>query len=54
MNLNRCSTEVGYIAPHWNSPAKNGWQFDANKNWLKPLPSNELVLNSNLDQNPGY
>ncbi|WP_106827770.1 RagB/SusD family nutrient uptake outer membrane protein [Parabacteroides pacaensis] len=46
--------EKGYIAPHWNSPAKNGWKFDENKNWLKPLPSNELVLNSNLKQNPGY
>lgn len=44
----------GYIAPHWNSPAKSGWQFDENKNWLKPLPSNELVLNPNLKQNPGY
>lgn len=46
--------DEGYIAPHWNSPAKNGWQFDVTKNWLKPLPSNELVLNSNLKQNPGY
>ena len=46
--------DAGYIAPHWNSPAKSGWQFDENKNWLKPLPSNELVLNSNLEQNPGY
>lgn len=47
-------SDAGYIAPHWNSPAKNGWQFDEKKNWLKPLPSNELVLNSNLEQNPGY
>lgn len=46
--------DEGYIAPHWNSPAKNGWQFDENKNWLKPLPSNELVLNPNLELNPGY
>ncbi|MEX2592811.1 MAG: RagB/SusD family nutrient uptake outer membrane protein [Anditalea sp.] len=44
----------GYIAPHWNSPAQNGWQFDPNKHYLKPIPSNELVLNPSLEQNPGY
>jgi len=44
----------GYIAPHANSPAQNGWQFDEKKHWLKPIPSNELVLNPNLVQNPGY
>ncbi len=44
----------GYIAPHWNSPAQNGWQFDPNKHYLKPLPSNEIVLNPSLEQNPGY
>lgn len=46
--------EKGYIAPHWNSPAKNGWQFNENTHYLKPLPSNELVINTNLEQNPGY
>ena len=44
----------GFIAPHWNSPAKNGWQFDPSKNYLKPLPANELVINPALEQNPGY
>ncbi|WP_430974168.1 RagB/SusD family nutrient uptake outer membrane protein [Sunxiuqinia rutila] len=44
----------GYIAPYENSPAKDGWQFNPNKNYLKPLPSNQLTLNPNLEQNPGY
>lgn len=44
----------GYIAPHWNSPAKTGWQFDPTKHFLKPLPTNELVLNPSLGQNPQY
>ena len=44
----------GYIAPHWNSPAQNGWQFDPTKHYLNPLPTNELTLNPELGQNPGY
>lgn len=44
----------GYISPYANTPAANGFQFDPNKNYLKPIPSNELVLNPNLKQNPGY
>lgn len=46
--------DEGYIAPHWNTPAKNGWQFDPEKNYLLPIPTNELVLNPQLKQNPGY
>ena len=44
----------GYIFPYLNSPAVNGWQFDPAKHYLLPLPTNELVLNHNLKQNPGY
>jgi hypothetical protein len=44
----------GYIAPYMNSPASNGWQFDPNKNYLFPLPTNELTINPALAQNPGY
>lgn len=44
----------GYIYPLKNTPAANGWQFDENKNYLLPLPLNELTLNPNLKQNPGY
>lgn len=44
----------GYIFPYKNSPAAGGWQFDPSKNYLKPLPSNELTINDKLAQNPGY
>jgi hypothetical protein len=44
----------GYIFPYKGTPAANGWQFNENKNYLLPLPTNELVLNPNLKQNPGY
>lgn len=44
----------GYIFPYLNTPAANGWQFDPTKHYLLPLPTNELVLNPNLKQNPGY
>lgn len=44
----------GYIFPYKNTPAANGWQFDPNKHYLLPIPSNELVLNPKLQQNPGY
>ncbi len=46
--------QEGYIAPHWNSPAQTGWQFDPQKHYLQPLPNNELTLNKELVQNPGY
>ena len=46
--------DKGYIAPHWDSPAKNGWQFDENKNYLYPIPLDQLIMNPNLKQNPGY
>jgi hypothetical protein len=44
----------GYIFPYKNSAAVNGWQFDERKNYLKPLPSNELTINPQLKQNPEY
>lgn len=44
----------GYIAPYWNTPAKDGWGFDPTKHYLAPLPINELTLNPQLKQNPGY
>ena len=44
----------GYIFPLKNTPASNGWQFNPGRDYLLPLPSNELVLNKNLKQNPGW
>ncbi len=44
----------GYIFPYKNSPAANGWQFDPEKHYLKPIPTNELTVNQELTQNPNY
>ena len=32
----------GYIFPYLNTTAANGWQFDPTKNYLSPLPTNEV------------
>ena len=32
----------------------NGYGFDPGRDYLLPIPSNELTLNPNLDQNPGW
>jgi len=47
-------SDNGYIFPLKNTPAANGWQFNPNRDYLQPLPSNELVLNKSLKQNPGW
>jgi hypothetical protein len=44
----------GYIFPYLNTTAANGWQFDPSKNYLSPIPTNELTINPSLVQNPGY
>ncbi|MCY7327882.1 MAG: RagB/SusD family nutrient uptake outer membrane protein, partial [Saprospiraceae bacterium] len=38
----------------WSSASTSGVQFDITKNLLYPLPANELDLNPNMQQNPGY
>lgn len=43
----------GYIDPYQKS-LPNGWQFDPDRDYLSPVPSNELTVNENLDQNPGW
>ncbi len=47
-------SDDGYIYPLKNTPAANGWQFNPDRDYLLPIPSNELVLNKNLTQNPGW
>lgn len=45
----------GYIVPFMNDPSMtNGYQFDLSRDYLLPLPTLELTLNSNLEQNPGW
>ncbi|MDQ6480594.1 RagB/SusD family nutrient uptake outer membrane protein [Dyadobacter sp. LHD-138] len=43
----------GYILPYGKS-LPNGRTFDESKNYFLPLPLDELALNKNLTQNPGW
>ena len=45
---------AGYISPYFSSKGENKLGFDPTKNYLLPLPIDQLVLNKNLEQNPGY
>jgi len=48
-------TADGYIDPYkFHAGLSNGYQFNLNRDYLSPLPTNELVLNPNLKQNPGW
>ncbi len=45
----------GYIERFKNSaPLANGYQFKIGRDYLSPLPNNELTLNPKLTQNPGW
>lgn len=45
----------GYIAPYDKYGAMDeGYQFNLDRDYLKPLPTEELVLNPQLKQNPGW
>jgi hypothetical protein len=45
-----------YIDPYLNvlNGSNGGWGFNPGKNYLKPIPTNELTLNTALKQNPGW
>ena len=45
--------EQGYVDPYRQS-LPNGYQFNPERDYLLPLPTSELVLNSKLKQNPGW
>ncbi|HLU93557.1 MAG TPA: RagB/SusD family nutrient uptake outer membrane protein, partial [Membranihabitans sp.] len=38
----------------YKSVIPNGYSFDESRDYLFPLPTNELTLNENLVQNPGW
>jgi hypothetical protein len=45
----------GYMDLYKNFDAlNNGYQFNLGRDYLSPIPTNELVLNPNLTQNPGW
>lgn len=43
----------GYVDPYATS-LPDGWQFDPERDYLSPLTLQELTLNTNLVQNPGW
>lgn len=45
--------ENGYI-DYYREILPNGYQFKADRDYLDPLPVNELLINKNLTQNPGW
>lgn len=45
----------GYIDPYAAFPAMdNGYQFNVDRDYLSPLPTEELTINPALGQNPGW
>ncbi len=46
--------DEGYFAPYQRYIPDGHFQFDPNKSYLLPLPTEQLVLNPNLKQNPGW
>ncbi len=45
--------EEGFIDPY-QVMLPNGFGFDPGRDYLSPIPTNEITLNSNLVQNPGW
>ena len=45
--------EDGFLDPYRDFLSGSGFGFDPNRDYLLPLPINELTLNPNLTQNPG-
>ena len=45
----------GYIFPYKNNVlGTNGFNFRTDRDYLLPIPTNQLQLNTNLSQNPGW
>lgn len=43
-----------FLDPYADAIGSDGYGFDVNRHYLDPIPTNEIVLNSNLEQNPGW
>lgn len=52
-NLNPSLDENGLI-DFFQQALDNGYQFRENQDYLSPIPSEEITLNPNLTQNPGW
>lgn len=46
--------EEGYFEPYQRNISDGHFHFDPNKSYLQPIPTEQLVLNPNLKQNPGW
>lgn len=46
--------ENGFLDPYLGFLSGAGFGFDPNRDYLLPLPTNELTLNPNLNQNPNW
>lgn len=52
--VNYFTDEEGYMAPYQKFLPDGHFQFDPNKSYLIPIPTEQLILNKNLVQNPGW
>ena len=54
-NLKINVNAAGYIEPFQKPTAlANGFKFNVNRDYLLPLPTQELTINPSLKQNPGW
>lgn len=51
---NEKSNAEGYLDPFRDILNTGYYGFDPNRDYLSPLPTNELTINPNLEQNPGW
>ena len=56
INANMPEDADGYLDPYQSalSGVDGGYGFNPDRDYLKPIPSNEITLNENLTQNPGW
>ncbi len=53
LNINLYVDENGFIDPY-KMVLPNGYGFDPGRDYLSPVPSDEITLNDKLGQNPGW
>lgn len=47
--------DQGYIFPYKsNVVGANGYNFKTDRDYLSPIPTNQMILNTNITQNPGW
>ena len=45
--------ESGFVDPY-QTLLPDGFKFNPDRDYLSPIPSDELTLNTNMNQNPGW